>query len=540
MTEADQRCLHALRSTDPRDDKLRIEATKDPLLEDSCSWIFQDQSFLNWWDSDNYPVLWVHGDPGKGKTMMLIAIINEVSQRLENGLKGAVFSYFFCQNTDQRLNTTTSVLRGLIFMLVSQQKALICHLRKRHHESGDNFFHGPNTLYALMEVLFDMLRDPSISDAYLMVDALDECDQEIHRLLERIIRNSHSYHHVKWLITSRNEPQFKEQLEYNGQLHTSLELNALHVSDAVNSFIEYKVKDLAQRKRYTAKLSASVTDFLTRKAEGTFLWVALVCKALNTIPTYKTESVLHKFPTGLEPLYERMMEQLYTQGDAEDADLCEQLLRSVTVAFRPLQLADLSVLADLPEEFQGDQTAVEDLIGRCGSFLTVREATVYFVHQSAKDYFTIGKGARIFPAGQHAEHNKIVNICFGIMASTLKRDICDLRLPGILIDEVGDNRVDRYLPSFTRYACSFWFDHLHQADDQRIFDKAGPIHDFCRQQLLHWLEALALMRRVPEAVMIVRKLQMLQLVSNMAQCQKPSLLTRLTGPVFCRAGGVDS
>jgi hypothetical protein len=505
-----QQYIRALRSTDPRDDRSRIEATKDPLLEDSCSWIFEDQSFLDWWNCDDSTVLWIHGDPGKGKTMMMIAIVEELSKRLKSEpAKHVLLSYFFCQNTDQRLNTTAAVLRGLIFMLIRQQTTLIHHLRKRYEEAGDNFLQGPNSVYGLLDLLFNILEDPELPAVYFMVDALDECDADIHQLIERITRRRSSSDKVKWIMSSRNEPAFKEQLQHNSQLHTSLELNSTHVSRAVEHFIDRKVDDLKRRKQYSKELSTYVKDSLVQKADGTFLWAALVCKALRNVAAWKTKSAIEKFPPGLEPLYDRMMVQLHNGGDDEDVVLYEKMIRSITLVCRPLSVAELPILARLPEELQGNRETIEDLISRCGSFLTIRQDTVYLVHQSAKDYFSTGSGKSIFPAGQPVEHAKITRMCSKLMEDTLKRDICDLRVPGISIDEIDSSSVERCLPLTTQYACLYWLDHLQGAFDDSFFHDNGLLHVFYQHQLLTWLEALSLMKKLSEGLSMIMQLEVM-------------------------------
>ena len=68
----DNQCLLDLQSTDPRDDKNRIEASKDKLLKDSYAWILDNPAFLDWRDNDDVRLFWIKGDPGKGKTMLMI------------------------------------------------------------------------------------------------------------------------------------------------------------------------------------------------------------------------------------------------------------------------------------------------------------------------------------------------------------------------------------------------------------------------------------------------------------------------------------
>jgi hypothetical protein len=446
--------------------------------------------------------------------MMMIALIQEVTERLTSRGRTGIFAYFFCQNNFQDLNTATGVLRGLIFMLICQQETLITHLRKRYDEAGEGLFQGSNSVYALLDLLFEMLRDPNLRGVYLMIDALDECDKEIHQLLGRIMRNSTKCHKVKWLMTSRNEPAFKEEFEHDDRLHTSLELNSHHVTRAVDAFIDRKVEELTKRKKYSSELAQSVRDVLAQKAEGTFLWVALVCKVLQNIAARKTKSVLEKFPPGLEPFYDRMLLQLHTQDDKEDAELCEQILRCVTLAFRPLHLAELPVLARLPEDLHEDKEGIEDLVGRCGSFLTIRQETVYTIHQSAKDFLSAGKGNRIFHDGQPEEHKNIASQCLELLSDTLRKDICDLRFPGVSIDEIDRAIIDRCLPLSSQYACLYWLDHLCLSCEDSFFHDDGPIHAFCQRHVLSWLEALSLMRKLPKAIHIIRQLESILVVSN--------------------------
>jgi hypothetical protein len=66
-----EKCIQDLRLTDPRDDKKRIEDTKGGLLEDSYRWILENTDFQQWRSAQQSRMLWIKGDPGKGKTMLL-------------------------------------------------------------------------------------------------------------------------------------------------------------------------------------------------------------------------------------------------------------------------------------------------------------------------------------------------------------------------------------------------------------------------------------------------------------------------------------
>jgi hypothetical protein len=92
-TSLNQECLRALRTTNARDDKDRIKNTSGGLLKDSYSWILDNEEFKQWQDNQSSRLLWIKGDPGKGKTMLLCGIIEELIRSIGDT---ANISFFFC------------------------------------------------------------------------------------------------------------------------------------------------------------------------------------------------------------------------------------------------------------------------------------------------------------------------------------------------------------------------------------------------------------------------------------------------------------
>jgi hypothetical protein len=110
-----EQCIQDIRQTDPRDDKKRIEETKGGLLADSYRWVLNNTAFRQWHDDQFSRLLWVKGNPSKGKTMLLCGVINELQSSIP---QTALMSYFFCQAADSRINSATAVLQGLLYMLM--------------------------------------------------------------------------------------------------------------------------------------------------------------------------------------------------------------------------------------------------------------------------------------------------------------------------------------------------------------------------------------------------------------------------------------
>src|SRR5436305_7174026 len=105
----------------------------------------------------------------------------------------------------------------------------------------------------------------------------------------------------------------------------------------------------------------------------------------------------------------------------ESAELCKQILSSITLTLHPIHLKELVATAGLPEELLHDLQLVCELVDLCSSFLMLWEEMIYFVHQSAKDYFSTGKGEWIFHSGQADGHCEIMYRSLEVISRTLKR-----------------------------------------------------------------------------------------------------------------------
>ncbi|KAL2145611.1 hypothetical protein VTI28DRAFT_6669 [Corynascus sepedonium] len=269
--------LKDLYKTDPRHDKTRIEQAKGRLLVDSYRWVLDNDDFRRWRDDRKTKLLWITGDPGKGKTMLVCGIIDELTSKSYSNL----LSFFFCQATDRSINNATAVLRGLVYLLVDQQPSLIPHVQKKYDAAVNPLFRNENAWVALSEIFTDILEDPGLPFTYLVIDALDECVEGLNLLLDLVVQTSSVYSDIKWIVSSRNWPSIGKHLGTTAQkARLSLELNEGSVSTAVTTYIRFKVEELAKRNEYHNMTRDAVKHYLSINAHGTFLWVALLSSRL--------------------------------------------------------------------------------------------------------------------------------------------------------------------------------------------------------------------------------------------------------------------
>lgn len=71
-------------------------------------------------------------------------------------------TFFFYQGTTLSLNNATAVLRGLLYLLVSQQLLLASHLRKRYNQVGQSLFKDINAWIAVLEIFTNVILNPNL------------------------------------------------------------------------------------------------------------------------------------------------------------------------------------------------------------------------------------------------------------------------------------------------------------------------------------------------------------------------------------------
>ncbi|PQK15534.1 hypothetical protein BB8028_0005g10460 [Beauveria bassiana] len=439
-----------------------------------------------------------------GKTMLLCGVIDKFTTQTD---KQVNVSFFFCQASDDSFNNATAVLRGLLCMLVKQKPALMTHIRKSCQDGmGKKQFLSNTAWEALSEVFTQVLNDPILNRTYLIVDALDECVSDQLCLLKLILATSH-LKGVKWLVSSRNDliwPQVDEH-ELCGdsmiplatrRVHLKLEDKHDSIATSIDAYILNAIGSLKRQKQLDAINLDLIKHHLVQNAEGTFLWVALVCKALAhpDVLGGNIKRQLASFPRGVRPLYSEMLKRIRR---SEYESLYRQLLSIMSAVFRPLTFVELRALSSQQLDDYDDED-LERRISRCGSFLTVKDKTVSFVHKSAKDYLLGEEGFVAGSSNWSAQHYAIFLAALKLLTSTLRRDMCKLEFLGPLSERDLKPNLEPLAP--ISHATVFWVDHFKNSAFQECFDPAcrkeaaSLVCTFIEEKYVYWLEALSLLK----------------------------------------------
>jgi Cdc6-like AAA superfamily ATPase len=96
--------------------------------EGTCTWIFSHKDYRRWVEDDDHPILWIHGGPGFGKTVLSAALSKElISDQHTRFDQGCSVAYFFYDDKDDRLKTPDALLTNILGQLLKQDPKAFIH-----------------------------------------------------------------------------------------------------------------------------------------------------------------------------------------------------------------------------------------------------------------------------------------------------------------------------------------------------------------------------------------------------------------------------
>ncbi|KAI9668491.1 MAG: hypothetical protein M1829_005369 [Trizodia sp. TS-e1964] len=452
-------CLRALFLTNPRDDREYLTTTK--------AWLYSSSELL-----------WVSGTPGQGKTMIAIYLAEKLEQMAQNSAN-TLFLQYFCDNKDEKRNTAVAILRSLLFQLLQLQPKLFDHILPSFRVQGESLFTSLS-FETLWRIFQSMICDTRLGKVYCILDGLDEYEEvSLEMLLNKLAplffstkSNKSSACHLNLLILSRDYPELIPNSLFSFPRICLESDSESEVKNDILRFIDMKVKELSIFRKYPERLSEHVKRVFQARAQGTFLWIGIVAKAMQKYKASEAETALEYFPQGLDMLYSRILLQI----DINQRDIAAQILHWVVMAIRPLTILELSVAIEVSKEdsllFSREQV-MRDRVLNCGYFLAIKGDEINLVHQSAKDYLLrktpdSDPELELFRIKEKEANLVIARKCFNYLQN------------GSLVAGPVDLETDHFhLKRFPLlpYATLYWPEHSRTlAHSEDIFDLSLPFY----------------------------------------------------------------
>jgi hypothetical protein len=100
-------------------------------------------------------------------------------------------------------------------------------------------------------------------------------------------------------------------------------------------------------------------------------------------------------------------------------------------------------------------------------------------------------------------HHSLAIQCLNCLNGVLKQNMCNLTLSKDLA--YGGLSDKESLPEHMSYACMFWIEHICTLEDS-VESIIEPLKSFLYRHLLHWFEAMSILRRSRDTIALLRNL----------------------------------
>ncbi|KAI9432174.1 hypothetical protein H4582DRAFT_1120536 [Lactarius indigo] len=427
--------------------------------EGTATWLTRGDAF-NRWRADGC-LLWVHGKPGSGKSILSSVIIRDIEDVCNAGL--ASMAYFYFDFKDTAKQDSRALLSSLLIQL-SHQSDVYCDILHDFYSAHRQGSVQPND-DALTQCLKTMLMALGQTPIYLILDAVDEClntsgmpspREKVLRLVKVLVELKLSNLHL--CITSRPEIDIRNALEPLAAHRISLHNESGQNADIAN-YVNSVVHSDSRMRRWRAEERDVVVERLSTKADGMFRWVFCQLEILRHCFPSSVLNILDELPESLDETYERTLREI----SRANRDHAYRLLQCLTVAVRPLRVEELAEVLAIDFNARGGpklnadwrwEDNEEAVLSACSSLVTVvidgDSRVVQFSHFSVKEFLTSNRLASClreesrFHIRLDSAHTILAQASLGVL----------LRL---------DEQVDRdNITDFplAQYAAKHWFDHV--------------------------------------------------------------------------------
>ncbi|EFX04600.1 ankyrin repeat protein [Grosmannia clavigera kw1407] len=484
----------------------------------SARWFLDDTEFESWTRLRGRQVLWLHGPPGSGKTVLMRTAISHLKVQSDISDSSIIRKplHFFFDDKDLRRKTTSAFVRSILNQILRDSRTafLVRYLEGR---DGKKDAANEENLWICLEIIIRRSRGIVFQ---LVVDAVDEVlrsdsDASI-TVIDRLehLMALDSSGRLRIMISHRKRPSYEfpnadvAVLDANNnytqnnvwdyiQAHVRKSLARSYISPDVAETIEHKIMEVSSGNFLHAKLAWEqfsrgvsrwsrelIQDGLLRLDRASHDLVVVYCRLLRAIPSSQRNKAKASFA-----ILRVSRQRLTSRQLAFFATVYSQILDD-----RPLHLRELELQSADFENYLSES---------CGYMIRKAEdGTVDFSHVSAKDLLTCSVD-ELSPEDQETiasysvsdpdAHSLLQRLC----VSVLKLEDRDDKSWDELLDAVAkaeddmknmygyfgtDERIRRmlfYIESFIRstgrtpcflYAVQFWVTHYQGTMPSRSND----------------------------------------------------------------------
>ncbi|KAL3456145.1 ankyrin repeat-containing domain protein [Aspergillus heterothallicus] len=470
----DRDILQRLSDVDSGSDHARARSSRTATTGD---WIMQEDAYKGWLDGGSQ-VLWLHGIPGCGKTILSSTVIDHL-QQMNDQKQNVRVSYFYFDASDSRKASVDACVRNILRQLSTPR---VPDSVKGLYTQGES--RGQPTLGSALQALSEIID--SMDRVYLVLDAVDQCD-DVSFCLD-ILSAVKSLSKIRILMTSR--PNLVIQHAVSTVAYASITLDASKVERDIRTFVADRLhNDPSLSKRWSKDRKRLIQDTVVARSAGMFqLAKCQLHEFERCYSHHDLEVALSKLPSTLTTIYDRMLCQIPPSFRVQ----AHTLLTWLSFSARPLLLEEAAEVLAL--DFCGLSPRLDpqrrllqprDVLSICPGLVTVSAGctrsssgpdgrlVAQLAHSSVREYLLL----QSMPA-------------YAIQTETAHLSIAETCLTYVLqLDGAVWSQLDKDYP-LARYAAEFWPMHVRLASttsQPRLQLMMEDLFLFRNSALLSWI-----------------------------------------------------
>ncbi|KAK4076983.1 uncharacterized protein Triagg1_3950 [Trichoderma aggressivum f. europaeum] len=356
----------------------------------TCEWILSRSEYEQWRGENALQILWLFGAPGIGKTAIACFLIENLEEQAASQPSIILIHHFCDYKDDGPRNSALGIIRCILYQLLKKQPHLFQWIKTKYQHRHERLPLVSN-LDGLWAVFLQLLQNCDGKDVYILIDALDECDEASRIALSGLIAEIPVSVSVKVLITARSEVDIEGTAEIVGR---HLRVDSGQINTDLAAFIDSRLVELKERRKtFPESLIHEIGNKVKNHAGGTFLWASLVFKDMFATRTSKAAArKLKHLPSDLPGIYKRNLDAI-DEDDIEDAAF---ILRWTVVSKRPMNVTEMATAQVLAHEGWSMDTVppaeyleqYKDGFKACGHLIYYDPVndTLNLIHRTAKDF----------------------------------------------------------------------------------------------------------------------------------------------------------
>jgi hypothetical protein len=486
---------------------------------------------MAWATDDTAPaVYWLAGMAGTGKT----TIAYSFCERLQKA--GLLCASFFCTRTLDSTREPRAIIPTIAYQTAIRIKGFSSALLENLQNPDNNEIRNKAIGTQFMTLMHGPAKAASstgFKHPLIVWDGFDEAkdrsravgSDEIGQIISIFLKSSGNIP-FKIFISSRLDDQIRFSFKLDGaDVHKSLFLHDVEkniVEADIRHYINESLKAITRLREGAEWISVEQVEELVKRSGKLFVYASALVSFLGGGGVGQVdERVELIFKNCPEPSIQdspyKQLDDLYTQIlETAKAELNKNdvicVLQIILAAQKPLDIQNISTLIELkPNRVQQVVTSLQSVLTVPKNSSDITPISIF--HASFRDFLVDQGRSKDHFLDLQESHYLLACYCLQFIKKTLLEDnICGIDSKDTPKSSIDLSTIQKSISSTLEYTCTSWLSHVMELSAELVGFLEGHIIAFFNYHILRWIECMAWLGRLGDAVTSLRALETFQAV----------------------------